>query len=457
MGGTNIVGAVVSGDGTVLGRAKQDTKRGAPKEELAGQIAQAVEAALSAANCAVGDISGIGVAVPGVVDTLTGRIVVLPNLDIRDLPLRDEMMALFPVPVVVGNDVNLGTLAEKWIGAARDAQSVVGVFVGTGIGGGVVMDGRLITGASEMAGEIGHMTVQLDGPLCGCGNKGCWESLASRTAIERQIRAAVAAGEATVMCPDGKCATVIKSSTLKKALAASDPVAVRILTRTAEILGMGAMTIRHLIDPEMIVFGGGVIEACGDFMLPIIREVIAGDKLNAARENLRVERSVLGDDAVFLGAVALVLNELEPDAGMGAMIGAPMACVKGPNDAGDGCRYPEVRGLKFGSVRVGGEKYESDVWVFADGAASKRRKKLAKDKHGTSHVIDVEELGALLQPQPEELIIGMGMQGMVRVSPDAEEYLSSRGIRWQALPSPDAVAAFNASPARKALLLHVTC
>ena len=457
MGGTNIVGAVVSGDGTVLGRAKQDTRRGAPKEELAGQIAQAVEAALAAAGCRAGDISGIGVAVPGVVDTHTGRMVVLPNLDIRDVPLRDEMMALFPVPVVVGNDVNLGTLAEKWIGAAREARNVVGVFVGTGIGGGVVVDGRLITGASEMAGEIGHMIVQLDGPLCGCGNKGCWEALASRTAIERQIRAAVEAGEATVMCPDGKCAPVIKSSTLRKALAAGDPVAIRILTRTAEVLGFGAMTIRHLIDPEMIIFGGGVIEACGDFMLPIIRKVIASDKLNAARENLRIERSVLGDDAVFLGAVALLLNELNPDAGMRELMAAPVVCARGTDKSGDGCAYPEVKSLKFGSVRVGGEKYESDVWIFADGASSKRRKKIAKEKHGTSHVIDVEELGALLQPQPEELIIGIGMQGMVRVSADAEEYLSSRGIRWRALPSPDAISAFNASKARKALLLHVTC
>jgi predicted NBD/HSP70 family sugar kinase len=373
------------------------------------------------------------------------------------------MVAIFSVPVVVGNDVNLGTLAEKWIGAAKDARNVVGVFVGTGIGGGVVIDGKLITGACEMAGEIGHMTVQLDGPLCGCGNKGCWEALASRTAIERQIRAAVEAGEETVLCPEGKCATVIKSSALRKALAAADPVAVRILTRTAEVLGVGAMTIRHLIDPEMIIFGGGVIEACGDFMLPIIREVVFADKLNAARNNLRIERSLLGDDAVFLGAVALLLSELEPDAGMRDMIGAPVErgasadCAKGARAAEGGCSYPELKGLKFGSVRVGGDKFESDVWVFADGRAAKRKKKLAREKHGTSHVIDVEELEVLLKPPPDELLIGTGMQGMVRVSPDAEEYLSSKGVRWQALPSPEAVAAFNASTARKALLLHVTC
>jgi glucokinase len=457
VGGTNIVAAVVSADGTVIARFKQDTRRGAPGEELGGQIADAVEAALSAAACSIGDIGGVGIAVPGVVDSETGRIVVLPNLGIRDVPLREEMMTRFSVPVVVGNDVNLGTLAEVWIGAARGVQDVVGVFVGTGIGGGVVIDGRLRTGASEQAGEVGHMTVQLDGPVCGCGNRGCWEALASRTAIERDLRAAVEAGETCCVCPDGKCASVIKSSALKKALAAADPVATRVLRRAAEVLGIGAVTIRHLVDPQMIVFGGGVIEACGDFMLPVIREVIASDKLNAARQGLRVERSQLGDDALFLGAVALLLADLDLSSGAASIVeDQSKPCGEGKRQ-GHMPAYPRVRDLKFGSVRVGDARFESDVWVFADGTAQKRKKKLAKAVHGTSHVIDVPELQVLLEPVPEALVIGTGVQGAAHVSPGARAYLDELRIQWQALPSERAIAAYNEAKGRKALLLHVTC
>jgi glucokinase len=457
VGGTNIVTAIVTRDGAVLARWKQDTRRGAPKEELSAQIAEAVEAVLREGQLSIADIQGIGIGVPGVVDADAGHIAVLPNLNIRDVPLRDEMTARFPVPVAVGNDVNLGTLAEKWTGAARDVQSVVGVFVGTGIGGGVVIDGRLRTGASEVAGEIGHMIVQLDGPLCGCGNHGCWEALASRTAIERDIRLAVESGEATSLCPSGECPRVIKSSTLKRALAEGDPLTVRILSRAAEVLGYGAMTIRHLIDPEMILFGGGVIEACGDFMLPIIRDVVAGDKLDVARDNLRIERSEKGDDAVFLGAVALLLGQLGTTPAAGQVSVDPPTPKRVDNQAEAKVGYPEVTGLRFGTVKIDGEKFETDVVVFADGHFAKRKKKAVKRKYGTSHVIDAEELARVLQPMPDELIVGTGMQDSARLSPDAEEYLSSSGIKWTALPSPDAVDAYNLSNARRALLLHVTC
>ena len=141
----------------------------------------------------------MGVAIPGVVDPELGRIVVTPNMTLTGVALGSHLEARFHVPVALGNDCNLGALGETWLGSARRASSALGIFVGTGIGGGFVRKGKLWRGAREAAGEIGHIVMQIGGPKCGCGNHGCLEALASRTAIENQLRAAVGAGRQTVL------------------------------------------------------------------------------------------------------------------------------------------------------------------------------------------------------------------------------------------------------------------
>ena len=166
-------------------------------------------------------------------------------------------------------------------------------------------------GARESAGEIGHIIMQIGGPLCGCGNHGCLEALASRTAIERDIRAALQAGGTSKLTElSGGDLSVIRSGAIRKALKAEDPLVTGILHRAAETLGYACLTVRHLVDPEVIVLGGGLIEACSEFMMPILENIVGSDRLPGARDGGHVLLSALGDDAVVLGAVALARKQV---------------------------------------------------------------------------------------------------------------------------------------------------
>ena len=306
VGGTKILATLVKRSGKVLARRRLRTPRDADPALVLTTIADAVEELLAKAKAPRKAIVAIGLAIPGVVDGDAGRIVITPNMNLSGVDVIRKMRKRIDVPILLGNDVNLGTLGEAWLGAARGARTVVGIFVGTGIGGGVILNGRLHRGCRESAGEIGHLIMQPGGPRCGCGSRGCLEALASRTAIERDIREAIASGRSSVV-PEllDDETSLIRSGTLKKALARADEVVTDVMRHASEILGYACLSIRHLIDPEVIVLGGGVIEACGDFVLPIVEDIVASDPLTGARQAGRIEASLLGDDAVALGAVAL--------------------------------------------------------------------------------------------------------------------------------------------------------
>ncbi len=298
----------------MVARHREATPRGGKSGAILKTIRRAMEEVLAEGNARVSDLAAVGIAIPGVVDSDEGRIAVTPNMGLSGVPIARKMKSWFRVPVVVGNNVNLGTLGEHWIGAARNASSAVGIFVGTGIGGGFVHGGRLWRGHRQSAAEIGHMIMEIDGPRCGCGNRGCLEALASRTAIERDIRKAVKSGRKTVLVDllDGDL-RVIRSGYLRRALEKKDKVVMRVLRRAAEVLGYACLSVRHMIDPEVIVLGGGVIEACGNFMVPIARKIVEADRLPGVRKGGRVVRSDLGDDAVMLGAVALARQHVGRD------------------------------------------------------------------------------------------------------------------------------------------------
>ena len=199
IGGTKIQASLVAESGTILGRQRQSTPRPAsgspcgPEQILAG-VEAVMKSVLAEANLETTDLTGIGVAVPGVVDPKSGNVIVTPNMGLTGVAIGAHLESCFRVPVVIGNDGNLGTYGEAWLGSARKARSALGIWVGTGIGAGFVQKGKVWRGAREAAGEIGHIVMQIGGPVCGCGNHGCLEALASRTAIERDIREALAAG-----------------------------------------------------------------------------------------------------------------------------------------------------------------------------------------------------------------------------------------------------------------------
>lgn len=451
VGGTKILALVVTASGVILAREKSPTAHdGTP---MAEQIATAIDSAVAAAGMTIEQVGGIGVAMPGSVDSSTGYLGTVPNIEIDDHMLVDTLRERYPVPVEVGNDVNLGTLAECWLGAGRDAQTVVGMFVGTGIGGGVVIDGRLRTGPEDLAGEIGHMVLMVDGPECGCGSRGCFEALASRTAIEHAIREGIAAGRASSVTQYTDLDR-IKSGALEDALDDGDELVTEVMTRASHILALGVLTIRHMLNPDMVIMGGGVIEACGDFMMPLIDKEVRASCMRGSRDTLRLAVSELEDDAVALGAAALVEATIS-DLPVYEMRQADQP--EAPPAQYDEVAYPVIEAIEFGSATVAGERLDSDLHIRADGEVKKRKKSWARKDYGTSHIIGPRELKKALKKRPELLIIGAGFDEMVRLADEGRELLQERGVRWELLPTPEAVERWNEAEGRKALVLHVTC
>jgi len=211
------------------------------------------------------------------------------------------------------------------------------------------------------------------------------------------------------------------------------------------------LTIRHLLNPDMIIFGGGVMGACGGFLLPRIEAEVAADCLRASRQAMRIVLSELGDDAVALGAAALIRAEVGGH-GLGHVDSAAE-----PTGDPDAIPTPVVDGVEFGAVVVDGESMEHDVYIRADGQVKKRKKKHARKKYGTSHVLDSREIEKLCKGGPRSVFIGCGFQGLVTLTDDAKAYLDELDIRWECLRTPRAAEAYNAADRPKAVMLHVTC
>ncbi|NLF07834.1 MAG: ROK family protein [Pirellulaceae bacterium] len=444
VGGTKIQASLVGESGEIVGREKLPTPRNKGPERVVAALEKCMDNALQKGGVAANDLAAIGVAVPGVVDARRGLVVVAPNIDLTGVDLGALLKARFSAPTVVGNDGNFGAYGEAWLGSARRARSALYICVGTGIGGGLVRRGKLWRGGRDAAGEIGHIKMQLEGPLCGCGNRGCFEALASRTAIERELREAVAAGRKTVLLDiAGGDLSVIRSGMIRKALDAEDELVTDVMRRAAEVLGHACVNVRHLIDPEVIVLGGGVVEACSDFIMPIVENIVGLDPLPGAREGGRVLLSALGDDAVALGAVAAARR----------LVGrSPFKKRFRVKTA-----YPRIENIVFGEIKIGRKTFDRDVCILADGKVKKRKKNLAKKTAGSAHVIGPKELESICRRGPEVLFIGSGMSGKLALSDDARQYLEQRAIKCEIHPTPKAAEEYNSSKRRKAALMHVTC
>ncbi len=313
VGGTKIAAALVKRDGKIVARRKRKTPRHTSAKKTLEAITDTIDELLEKNKINPhkknAQLRGIGLAVPGIIDDDAGKVVVAPNIKLAGIKLVDILKKKYSVPIALGNDVDLGTLGETWLGAAQKASSAIGIFVGTGIGGGIVINKKLWRGHRGFAGEVGHMLLDLNAEDHGFMAAGSLESLASRTAIERQLRAAMANGRTSALTKIMDDPTqLIKSGTLAKALAAEDKLTVEVMTEASKILGHAIVSLRRVFDPEMFILGGGVAEACGPFMLPIIRNIIKADPMNPKHQVGVVQLSKLGDDAGILGAAALVMQ-----------------------------------------------------------------------------------------------------------------------------------------------------
>ena len=307
MGGTKILSAVIDAEGNILGTAKVSTKAGRGAVAVIDRIANCIQKAVDKSGVDAASIQAVGIGAPGPLDPATGVVIFAPNLGWRDVPLKTELEARTGFPTFVDNDVNVGTLGEHVFGAGRGIQNVVGIFVGTGIGGGIILQGELFHGASKTAGEIGHIIVKAGGPRCGCGTRGCLEAIASRTAMTKQFQKAILKkGKKSVLSElTGGDLSAIRSGVLAKAVRLNDELTLKVLKKVTKYLGIGIGSIVNFLNPEMIVLGGGVVEALDDTFLDDIRAATEKYSLPNTLDGVQIVRAELGDNSGILGAAAL--------------------------------------------------------------------------------------------------------------------------------------------------------
>lgn len=307
LGGTKILAAIVSPGGEIVSRAKKSTGKNHDPAIVIDRIADCVRQALAATSIPAEELRGVGIGAPGPVDATSGVLRTAPNLEgWRDVPLASELSRRLGVPVALDNDVRVAVIGEQVAGAGRDLRSWIAIWPGTGIGGGVVIDGKVVTGARNAAGEIGHITIKAGGPRCGCGGRGHLEALASRSALVREIAHDVRRGKKTVLSEIVKFdITRAKSDNLAEAVRRGDKLVTQHVNRVARYLAIGIASVANILNPEACVLGGGLVEGLGDPFVRLVERKLKGRPMHAATDELRVIRCHLGDDAGVAGAAVL--------------------------------------------------------------------------------------------------------------------------------------------------------
>lgn len=311
LGGTKILAAVVDPLGKVLESAKRKTRADLGAEAVLDRVVRTAHEAITLSGIDPKQIHALGIGVPGPINSETGVVMEAPNLGFRNLQIKKYLEDRLHIPTGACNDVNAGTWGEYAAGAGRGASSCLGVFVGTGIGAGIVIDKKLYEGAGRLAGEIGHMVVDPASPVCGCGRRGCLEAVASRTAITRDIWAAIEKGQKSVLTElADKKGGQIRSGQLRRAYDEKDKVAVKAINKAAEYLGMGLASAASLLNPECIILSGGVVTALGAPYLERVRAAMAEHAFKSIIDSSRLIMGTLGDDAVILGAALLARDRI---------------------------------------------------------------------------------------------------------------------------------------------------
>jgi glucokinase-like ROK family protein len=256
-----------------------------------------------------GSVLGLGLGVPGLVDVTTGRLLFAPNLQWRDVPLRTLLEAEFSFPIYVDNEANLAALGESYFGAARGSRNVLYVSAGVGLGGGIIIDGRIVPGAAGFTGEVGHMTIEPNGLQCNCGNRGCWETLVSQGAVFRRVREAVAGGGRSRLAEHPLNLDRLTIPMIAQAAGEGDGVALQALEETGVYLGIGLANLINALNPEIVVFGG-ILSMASDYLLPVIRRVVCERALHWSVESMRVMVASHGSESCAMGGVASVYHQI---------------------------------------------------------------------------------------------------------------------------------------------------
>ncbi|MBS4034118.1 MAG: ROK family protein [Ignavibacterium sp.] len=305
MGGTKILASVLNTKEGIIARDKKPTNVEAGTSTYINDIIQLISSVIEKSGVKSSQIVSVSLGVPGSVNPLTGIIGLAPNLGLKNYNIKKALQKRINHPVLIENDVNLAALGIKHFGVGKKAKNILVVSVGTGIGGGIILNEKLYRGSKFVAGEIGHIPVEKNGPVCGCGRKGCFESVASRTAIVNRIFADIKAGRRCVLKDYVKSGKKIKSGALKNAIAKKDKVVLKRITEASETIGQVLAGLTNFLNFDMIVLAGGLIEAADNFMLPVIKSSFNKHVLKDSANGLKILPSKLADDAAIYGGIAL--------------------------------------------------------------------------------------------------------------------------------------------------------
>ncbi len=307
LGGTNIACAVVTETGRILGKASVPTALPDSPEAIAGRIVDCCRMATREAGCTMEEIASVGIGTPGIANRNTGMVEYSCNLNFKNTPLAQLVGAPLRKPVYLENDANAAALGEYAAGCGRGTHSLVAITLGTGVGGGIVLEGKLLTGFNFAGAEIGHFVMYHDGELCGCGRKGCFEAYCSATALIRQTRCAMENHPESKMWELAPTLEQVDGRTSFDAMAAGDETAKSVVAQYQKYLADGLTSIVNIFQPEVLCVGGGICNQ-GETLLGPVREVF--DREDYARDcvrRTRLVRAELGNDAGIIGAALLPL------------------------------------------------------------------------------------------------------------------------------------------------------
>jgi glucokinase len=308
LGGTTIVVGTLPEDGSALhGRVDELTPVQLGPDGVAERIFAMIKESVRRTRAELGagiEIAGVGIGAPGPLDTRRGIVIVAPNLGWRDMPLRDRVGEATGFDATLDNDANCATMGEWWRGAAQGGRVVAGFTIGTGIGGGIVLDGQVFHGASDVAAEMGHMTIDITGRRCNCGNYGCLEAYASGPAIAaRTVEELVAGTPSSITALVEGDHSRVTAQIVYQAAQAGDALALEIVRDTARFLGAGIANVVNMLNPDVVVVTGGVTRA-GDRLFGPLRVEVARRAFRAAVEACRIVPGALPGTAGVYGAVA---------------------------------------------------------------------------------------------------------------------------------------------------------
>jgi glucokinase-like ROK family protein len=312
--GVDFISVVVSDlKGCVIWRQKVETDSQLPlsQVQIITQAEQLVHEALCVAS-QQGHVFGIGVGVPALIDHTTGVILFAPNLKWNNVPLRDMWQERFGVPVIVENDANAAALGEQMIGTAKRFDNFIYLNGSVGLGSGLVIDGKLYGGVGGFAGEVGHMTLEPEGPQCNCGNRGCWETLVGPVAIVNRVRQAASLGQAVNLLKLGEVNGNVKAIRLEHVLHAAaqgESAVLEALNEVGRYLGIGIANLVNTFNPGLVVLGG-VLSMFSPYILPRAQEEVNKRALSAMRQRVQITWSAFKFDACVIGAVTLILREI---------------------------------------------------------------------------------------------------------------------------------------------------